>query len=124
HLPTFSGDEDKLVRTLVNLLSNAIRFTPPGGKITAGARFDERQMAIEFAVRDTGEGIPEAAFQRIFEKFGQAHARQAGQRTSTGLGLTFCKMVVETHGGRIWVESEVGKGSTFFFTIPLDGTEG
>jgi signal transduction histidine kinase len=123
HLPTFSGDEEKLVRTLVNLLSNAIRFTPPEGKITVAARFEEPAMAIEFAIRDTGEGIPEAAFQRIWEKFGQAHARKAGERTSTGLGLTFCKMAVEAHGGKIWVESELGKGSTFFFTIPLSGGE-
>ena len=71
-----------------------------------------------FAVRDTGEGIPREAFERIFEKFGQVEARQAGHKMSTGLGLTFCRMAVEAHGGRIWIESELGQGSTFSFTLP------
>ncbi|MDQ3815657.1 MAG: response regulator [Armatimonadota bacterium] len=117
-LPTFEGDEDKLVRTLVNLLSNAIKFTPTGGTVTAGAHRAADENAIVFTVSDTGEGIPQEAFARIFEKFGQVETRQAGRRMSTGLGLTFCKMVVEAHGGRIWVESELGQGSTFLFTMP------
>ena len=71
-----------------------------------------------FRVTDTGEGIPAEAFERIFEKFGQVQSRQAGRKMTTGLGLTFCKMVVEAHGGRIWVESEPGKGSAFSFIIP------
>ena len=70
-------------------------------------------------VKDTGEGIPEEAFGKIFEKFGQVESRKAGRRNSSGLGLTFCKMVVEAHGGRIWVESELERGSTFFVSIPL-----
>jgi two-component system sensor histidine kinase/response regulator len=118
-LPSFSGDEDKLRRTLINLLGNAVKFTPPGGTITTSVRFQAGEEAIVFAVRDTGEGLPEEAFQRIFEKFGQVETRQAGRRMSTGLGLAFCKMAVEAHRGRIWVESELGKGSTFSFTIPL-----
>lgn len=115
-LPSFSGDEDKLRRTLVNLLGNAIKFTPAGGAITAAAELSEG--AILFSVRDTGEGIPPEAFDRIFEKFGQVENRKAGRKMSTGLGLTFCKLAVEAHGGRIWVESEQGQGSVFFFTIP------
>ena len=71
-----------------------------------------------FGVRNTGEGIPREAFERLFEKFGQVEMGPAGQSLSTGLGLTFCKMVVEAHGGQIGVESEVGRGSTFFFTVP------
>ena len=69
-------------------------------------------------MRDTGEGIPPDAFDRIFQKFGQVETRKAGRKMSTGLGLTFCKLVVEAHGGHIWVESELGQGSTFLFTIP------
>jgi two-component system sensor histidine kinase/response regulator len=116
--PTFSGDEEKLRRTLVNLLGNAVRFTPRGGTITASVGADPDEQAAVFMVRDTGEGIPREAFERIFEKFGQVETGRARQRLSTGLGLTFCKMVVEAHGGRVWVESELGRGSTFSFTIP------
>lgn len=123
-LPAFSGDADKLVRTLVNLLGNAIKFTPPGGVITISVRADGNDegppasYALLFAIRDTGEGIPRDAFERIFQKFGQVESRKAGRKMSTGLGLTFCKMVVEAHGGRIWVESELGHGSTFLFSLP------
>ncbi len=130
-LPEFAGDEDLLVRTLVNLLGNAIKFTPSGGTISVltyqaevgaleveAGESNRTGPAIMFAVRDTGKGIPHEAFERIFHKFGQVEARRAGHKLSTGLGLTFCKMVAEAHGGRIWVESEVGQGSTFFFAIP------
>lgn len=117
-LPVFSGDPEKLQRTLVNLLSNAVRYTPRGGTITTSVRPGSDQRTVVFAVRDTGEGIPGEAFERIFEKFGQVESGPAGQKFSTGLGLTFCKMVVEAHGGRIWIESELGQGSTFSFTIP------
>ena len=116
-LPPFPGDEDKLRRTLVNLLGNAVKFTPAGGAITAAA--ERGDGAMLFSVRDTGEGIPPQAFDRIFEKFGQVESRKAGRKMSTGLGLTFCKLAVEAHGGRIWVESRPGEGSAFFFTIPL-----
>ena len=116
-LPPFEGDEGKLRRTLVNLLGNAIKFTPRGGTITVGAMGTDD--GIVFSVRDTGEGIPAEAFGRIFEKFGQVSSRQGGRTTSTGLGLTFCKLAVEAHGGRIGVESVPGQGSTFRFTIPL-----
>jgi len=115
-LPPFPGDEDKLRRTLVNLLGNAIKFTPAGGTITASAQASD--VALLFSVRDTGEGIPPEAFDRIFEKFGQVESRKAGRKMSTGLGLTFCKLAVEAHGGCIWVESRAGQGSAFFFTIP------
>lgn len=116
--PVVCGDDEKLRRTLVNLLGNAVRFTPRGGTITASVRADAGGQATVFMVRDTGEGIPREAFERIFEKFGQVETRRARQGLSTGLGLTFCKMVVEAHGGRIWVESEVGRGSTFSFAMP------
>ena len=121
-LPPLFADEDKLTRTLTNLLGNAIKFTPSGGTVRLLAEVPpdgENATNLRFAVADTGEGIPSDAFLRIFEKFGQVDARLAGRKNSTGLGLTFCKMAVEAHGGRIWVESELGKGSTFQFVIPL-----
>jgi two-component system, sensor histidine kinase and response regulator len=115
---TVPCDAEKVCRTLVNLLGNALRFTPPRGRITVRVSPTPDGTALLFQVSDTGEGIPQSAFERIFEKFGQVQNRERGQPRSTGLGLTFCKMVVEAHGGRIGVESELGKGSTFSFTIP------
>ena len=117
--PGFPGDEDKLRRTLVNLLGNALKFTPRGGTVTVTVQKSETANELLFAVRDTGEGIPPDAFAHIFEKFGQVESRNGGRKMSTGLGLTFSKMAVEAHGGRIWVESTLGEGSAFFFTIPL-----
>ena len=114
-LPSFPGDENKLSRTLVNLIANAIKFTS-GGTVTVAASRDEQSDSIQFAVRDTGEGIPSEAFERIFEKFGQLDSHH---RAGTGLGLAFCKLAVEAHGGRIQVESTPGVGSTFSFTVPL-----
>ncbi len=116
--PGLCADVDKVRRVLVNLLGNAIKFTPRSGVITVGACMDPDRQEIVVSIRDTGEGIPKEAFRRIFEKFGQVQTRKEGRTMSTGLGLTFCKLVVEAHGGRIWVESELGEGSTFFFTLP------
>jgi two-component system sensor histidine kinase/response regulator len=119
HLPKFFGDEDKLRRALVNLLGNAIKFTPSGGTIAIAAAETEDHRSLIFSVTDTGEGIPAAEFSRIFEKFGQVESRQAGRTMSTGLGLTFCKLTALAHGGDISVESVLGAGSTFSFTVPL-----
>jgi signal transduction histidine kinase len=115
-LATFQADRDKLQRTLVNLLGNAVKHTPEEGTITACVEMDD--AALHFSVQDTGEGIPPEAFERIFEKFGQVGGRSSDRKLSTGLGLTFCKMVVEAHGGRIGVQSAPGQGSTFTFSIP------
>jgi signal transduction histidine kinase len=117
--PSFLADEDKVVRTLVNLLGNAIKFTSGDTGINMSARFAREEQGIVFAVSDTGEGIPQEELERIFDKFGQAASRKSGRKMSSGLGLTFCKLVVEAHGGRIWVESEVGKGSSFIFLLPI-----
>jgi len=111
-------DADKLRRVLVNLLGNAVKFTPDAGAITVIAQTSADGREIVLRVQDTGEGIPTEAFGRIFEKFGQVETRKAGKTMSTGLGLTFCKLVVEAHSGRIWVESQPGQGSTFSFTLP------
>lgn len=118
NLPTLRADPDLIRRALINLLGNAVKFTPRGGIVTVAAFQDESEDAVVFAVGDTGEGIPALALQRIFDKFGQVETRKAGHKMSTGLGLTFCKLVAEAHGGRIWVESKLGKGSRFLFTIP------
>ncbi len=119
-LPPFRGDENKLRRVLVNLLGNALKFTPPGGTLTVIAGLGEDGQSLVFSVSDTGEGIPSEAFEHIFEKFGQVASRHGGRTMSTGLGLTFCKLTVEAHGGRISVESIPGEGSTFSFSIPLE----
>jgi signal transduction histidine kinase len=118
-LPLFQGDEDKLVRTLVNLLGNAVKFTPVGGTITVEVRQSDDGRTLLFSVSDTGEGIPTEAFERIFEKFGQVESRRGGHKRSTGLGLTFCKLAVEAHGGSITVDSTPDKGSVFSISIPL-----
>lgn len=120
-VPTFLGDQEKLSRTLVNLIGNAVKFTPQGGQIEVSIQFverPERTSSVLLSVSDTGPGIPAEAFDRIFEKFGQVDNQSSGGFASTGLGLTFCKMVVEAHGGRIWIESELGRGSNFVFAIP------
>jgi signal transduction histidine kinase len=122
-LTTVVGDEDKLSRALVNLLGNAVKFTPPGGTITVRAEELPEGAGAAFEVRDTGEGIPEDALHRIFDKFAQVEGRKSGRKMSTGLGLTFCKMVAEGHGGAISVRSVLGRGSTFRFTIPDDRIE-
>jgi two-component system, sensor histidine kinase and response regulator len=111
-VPPFAADEKKLNRTLVNLIANAIKFTGAGTVTISVAAADEE---IRFAVRDSGPGIPAEAFGRIFEKFGQLDSRT---KVGTGLGLAFCKLAVEAHGGHIGVESTPGAGSTFAFTIP------
>jgi two-component system sensor histidine kinase/response regulator len=119
-LPVLQADEEKLRRTLVNLLGNAIKFTSRGS-VMLSVQHNPEDNTLCFAVRDTGEGIPREAFERIFEKFGQVETRKAGRKMSTGLGLTFCKMVAEAHAGRIWVESELGVGSVFSLALPLEG---
>lgn len=122
-VPELLADENLLRRTLVNLLGNAIKFTPTGGTVTVEAQLDLAGRTVLFSVSDTGEGIPSEAFARIFEKFGQVESRMGGRKLSTGLGLTFCKLAVEAHGGQIGVESVLHQGSRFHFTIPLPPPE-
>ena len=116
-LPEVDVDRDRIVRVLVNLLGNAIRHTPPGGRIIVRARLLDGD--ISFSVEDSGEGIPAEMHERIFDKFAQVESHKSRRSYSTGLGLTFCKLAVEAHGGRIRVESEPGQGSTFTFTLPV-----
>lgn len=109
------ADQDKIRRALTNILGNAVRFTREGS-IRVHARGEEGGVVI--SVADTGEGIPEADLERIFEKFAQVEVREAAQKMSTGLGLAFVRLAIEAHGGKVWVESEPGKGSTFSIRLP------
>ncbi|HJU62340.1 MAG TPA: GAF domain-containing protein, partial [Candidatus Binatia bacterium] len=115
-LGDFVGDERKIKQVLLNLLSNAVKFTPEGGRIGINAR--QADGAVEISVSDTGIGISPEDQAKIFEEFRQVGGDYAHKREGTGLGLTLAKKFVELHGGRIWVESKVGKGSTFTFTLP------
>jgi signal transduction histidine kinase len=111
------ADREILCRVLVNLLGNAIKFTPAGGAVTLSVSRDQETVA--FSVTDTGEGIAAEHLARIFDKFYQAHSRAQGRQVpSSGLGLTFCRLAVEAHGGRIDAESAPGRGSRFWFTLP------
>ncbi|MBI5563256.1 MAG: GAF domain-containing protein, partial [Chloroflexi bacterium] len=118
-VPVFQADVDLLRRVLVNLLGNAIKFSPMAGAVTITAQRAAETDFIQFSVVDAGPGIQPEHFERIFEKFGQIETARMGRKGSTGLGLTFCKLAVEAHGGRIWVESEAGRGSLFTFVLPL-----
>ncbi|HZB44085.1 MAG TPA: ATP-binding protein [Pyrinomonadaceae bacterium] len=116
-LPAVSADRAKLRRVLVNLLSNAVKFTPKGGRIEVDAARDGKR-AVRVSVTDTGVGIPPEDLARLFDKFEQARSRATRSEKGTGLGLYITRQLVELHGGHINVESEVGRGSTFSFTIP------
>ncbi len=113
------ADRIRLRQILLNLLSNAVKFTPAGGKISLEAA--RRGGFAEISVADTGIGIPPAEHQSVFDKFYQVGATTKGVREGTGLGLAITKRLVEEHGGRIWLESQPGKGSLFSFTVPLSG---
>ena len=118
-IPPFMADSEKLRRVMVNLVGNAIQNTPHGGEIFVFAQATDAQT-IQFTVKDTGRGIPAEAFDRIFQKFVRLLPEQGiGAANGTGLGLPFSQMVVEAHGGKIWVESELGHGTSFHFTLPL-----
>jgi signal transduction histidine kinase len=119
-LGDFVGDERKIKQILLNLLSNAVKFTTEGGRIRIDAR--QSDEAVEISVSDTGTGIAPDDLPKIFEEFRQVGSDYAHKTEGTGLGLTLAKKFVELHGGKIWVESEVGKGSTFIFTLPITVT--
>ncbi len=115
-LADFLADERKVKQIVLNLLSNAIKFTPEGGRVSLRAM--PADGAVEISVSDTGIGIAAEDHEVIFEEFRQVGSDYAKKREGTGLGLTLTRKFVEMHGGRIWVKSELGKGSTFTFTLP------
>jgi signal transduction histidine kinase len=118
-LPKAWADRDLVHRVLANLLTNALKHTPAKTEISIHVRLDPKTKDFIVSVQDTGEGVPPDFKERIFEKFSQAEAKRRNHRVGSGLGLAFCKLAVEAHGGKIWVESEPGMGSEFFFTLPL-----
>lgn len=117
-LPPLFADREKVAHVLGNLIGNAIHFTPAGGRVWIKAIQQERELLLE--VGDTGIGIAPEHHQFVFEEFAQVDASASRQHHGTGLGLTIARKLVELHRGRLWVESELGGGSRFFFTIPYD----
>jgi len=115
-LPQVRGDARRLAEVLQNILDNAVQYTSAGGKISVRARAEDRLVSI--AVSDTGIGIPRDEQQRIFERFYRVDAARSREAGGTGLGLSIARHLVEAHGGRIEVESEVGRGSTFCVVLP------
>ncbi len=109
-------DPDRIVQTLTNLLSNAIKFSKPNTTVWLEARKQDQEVL--FIVKDLGRGIPEDKLEIIFERFQQLDASDARRQDGTGLGLAICKSIIQQHNGNIWVESILGEGSTFYFTIP------
>ena len=117
HLPDIAADRRRLAEVLQNLLDNAMQYTPAGGQILVSASANGTEVI--FTVSDTGIGIPRADQSRIFERFYRVDVARSREVGGTGLGLSISKHLVEVHGGRIWVESEVGQGSQFHFTVPI-----
>ena len=121
-LPAVVADREKIAHVIGNLLGNAIEFTPPGGSVwvAAMATIDEGVAALLVEVGDTGVGIAPEHHELIFREFAQVDSTPSRSHHGTGLGLTIARKLVELHGGRIWVESDIGSGSRFFFTLPLE----
>lgn len=124
-LPTFEGDADKITQILTNLVTNALKFSPSGSPVDIiaskirGRRESDRGDLIQISVKDRGIGIREEDRQRIFDQFVQVQQGSSRSFQGAGLGLYICRSFVELHGGKIWVESTLGEGSTFHFTIPI-----
>ena len=116
-LPPVRGDEERLGQVLLNLVHNAVKFSPEGGQVTVSLARADTNLALE--VRDQGVGIPRGEADRIFERFYKVDKSRVRGQGGTGLGLSIARHIVEGHGGRIWVESEEGAGSTFTFTVPF-----
>jgi signal transduction histidine kinase/CheY-like chemotaxis protein len=120
-LPPVNVDRRRIDQVFGNLLGNAVKFTAPHGSIEVGAQ--QTGGAVQVWVKDDGIGIPAGELAQIFEKYRQCSNNGSSYHIGTGLGLVICKMVVQAHGGRIWVESEEGKGSTFYVSLPLQADE-
>jgi len=113
------ADPDRIAEVLTNLLGNAIKFTPTRGKVTVSLVRNGDDW-VKVSIADTGPGIPSGEASRIFDKFYQVSQPEQRKAMGTGLGLSIAKALVEMHGGKIWLESEAGRGSTFSFTIPAE----
>jgi signal transduction histidine kinase len=117
-LPAITGDRDRLIQVVINLISNAVKFTPEGS-ITIVGWHEVEGGWVQVAVSDTGAGIAETDQERVFEPFAQATDGRADHPHGTGLGLPICREIIEHHGGRLWLQSRLGAGSTFQFTLPI-----
>ena len=115
-IPPLQADQELFRRILVNIIANAVRFSPKSGAISLSV--EPEAHSLRFTVVDQGPGIPAEYKERIFEKYGQVESRKTGRKYSTGLGLTFCKMAVEAHGGKIGVADNEDQGSLFWFELP------
>jgi histidine kinase len=111
------ADRERIHQVLFNLLDNAVRFTPTGGRVTVSA--DRHDGSVDVHVADTGPGIGPEHLPRLFERFYRADSARSQREGGTGIGLAIARSVVEAHGGRIWAESEPGKGSVFTFELPV-----
>jgi signal transduction histidine kinase len=119
NLPNAAVDQSRILQILTNLLNNAVKFTPEGGSIVVKLGPDpKRPEAVQISITDTGCGIPKDQVERIFDRLYQVKAGDLAPKGGIGLGLYLCRELVLLHGGNIWVESELGKGSTFSFVIP------
>ncbi len=116
-LPLVRGDRDKLYQILTNLIQNAIKFTPKGGEVVVRSEVRDPEF-VQVCVTDTGCGIPPLELDKIFDRFFRGETVPTEAR-GAGLGLAITKSLVELHDGRIWVESTVGEGSLFYFTLPI-----
>jgi signal transduction histidine kinase len=114
--PMIYVDRARISQVILNIVNNAIKYTPPGGSITIGAKDEGDHVLV--SVHDTGIGIPKKDLENIFSGFYHADYKLSYEYKGAGLGLALSKGIIESHGGRIWAESEVGKGSTFYFTLP------
>ena len=129
-IPKLLCDPDRINQVIVNLVRNAVRFTSKGGFISVEAEIYRDSIhksmpkkCVLVSVKDTGTGIDKKDFSKLFSRFGQLDMSLTRRPGGTGLGLAICKELVEMHGGRIWIESKVGKGSIFSFTLPIDNKD-
>jgi two-component system sensor histidine kinase GlrK len=116
-LPALKMDSERILQALRNIIGNAVKFTPEKGRVTVSARHADH--GVKVSVADTGPGIPAGSLITIFEKFQQATIEGSHPVKGTGLGLAIAKQIITLHGGKIWVESELGRGSTFIFVLPV-----
>ena len=120
-LPMVDIDNEQISRVVTNLLDNALKFTPAGKKVIIRATHQDHEMGdvLMCSVSDAGPGIPEGFEETIFDRFSQVRGQTHSSRLrGSGLGLAFCRLAIEAHGGRIWAQSLPGQGSTFYFTLP------
>ena len=123
-LPEADIDPDRIIQVLTNLIGNAIKFTPSGGKVTVSAQAQDNGKYLEVGVKDTGIGIAKENLPKLFDKFYQIGERAPTDISGTGIGLSIAREIVQLHGGKIWVESEKGQGAKFCFTLPVSITAG